>query len=109
MIPLPWLLGGAVIAILGALGAGYKLGSDVTEGRFLKAAEARQSALERRRGTRAAKVAVITVQGSTIQEKVRVQTVEVPVYRECRATPDVVLGINAALVGTGPAGDRELP
>lgn len=51
----------------------------------------------------AGEIAQIKVVNKTIQERIEVQVREVPVYRDCRNTPDVMRLLNDILAGRAPA------
>lgn len=112
---LPSLASAKVIAVavaaLGLLWGGYRIGAGLTEAKYLKAAEARQSDAEKRRTFRAQGVAKVATAGAR-QREVIIREIEKPVYRDrvCRLTPDGLRILNEILTGEpGPAGDRQLP
>lgn len=114
MIPLPYLLLGALLAVLASGGGGYWLGRQ--DGRALEAGEARKvvAAVEAARAAMteaaAGAIAGIEITNKTIRERTETVTREVPIYRECRHDPSGLQSINAALAGPAAgAGDRELP
>lgn len=59
--------------------------------------------------TAAQAIASIEVRNVTIRQRVEREIHEKTVYRECRHTPDGLRAVNAALAGSEPAGDRQLP
>jgi hypothetical protein len=103
MIPLPYLLGGALLSVLLALGGGYWLGR--SDGRALEAGEqdrataavvAAQAAMVQ---VAAESIAKIEVRNVHTTQKLEKETVEVPVYRDCRHSPDALGLLNDALSG----------
>lgn len=115
MIPLPYLLGAALISVLLALGGGYFMGR--SDGRALEAGEqdrvalavaAAEQAMQR---VAAESISKIEVRNVTIRQKAETVTREVPVYRDCKHDPDGLRLINDALDPTGafPTPDSKLP
>lgn len=104
MIPLPllpWLIL-AVTLLVGAAGAtGYWKGSQHTADQ-IAAQQAREAALvEKTRETAAQaaaeQIAKIEVRNVTIRQKAETITREVPVYSECKNTPEMMRQLNSSL------------
>lgn len=57
----------------------------------------------------ATEIAKIEIKNTTIKQEVQREILEKPVYRECRHDARGLSLINAALTGTEPAGDSQLP
>ena len=58
----------------------------------------------------AEEIAKLEVKHVTVQRRIERETREVPVYRDCRHSPDGLRAINDALENRAvPPGDRELP
>ena len=95
----PWLLLGALLAILASFGFGYQRGSAKAEAEaehqallIAKASEAAQQAA-------AQEIAKIDIRHTTIRQKVQRETIEKPVYRDCSHSPDGLRLVNQALSG----------
>lgn len=83
------------LAGLGGFGMGVKYEKGVVAANEVERKQGWSDALE----ATAKELAKIQVVQRTINRQVEVQTKEVPVYRECQNTPDVVKTINAAARG----------
>lgn len=102
-----YAIGAAAIGL--ALG-GYRVGVGLTEAKYLKAAEARQSTVERQRYKRAQRVTVVV--SSPVREKAIHEVTTKEVFRDahCDVGPDGVRVANEALTGRNRSpGNRELP
>lgn len=94
MNPLIYVI--AAIALLAVGGAsGWKACSDHRDALDLAQVQAKQDALT----AAAAEIAKIDVKNVTIKRTVETQIRDVPVYRDCKNTPDVMKTINEALSG----------
>lgn len=115
MLPIKtYLMIGAVIAILGALGGTYAKGRH--DGRVAEiAAQDRSAAAIREASAQmqqaaASEIAKIEVRNVTVRQKAETIVREVPVYRDCQHTPDGLRAVNEALTGRPqPTGDSKLP
>lgn len=108
MIPLPYLLGGALLSVLLALGGGYWMGRQ--DGRALEAGEQDRASAAVREAQAAMvqaaadSIAKIEVKNVYKTQQLEKQTVEVPVYRDCVHSPDAFRLLNDALAGPDAAG-----
>lgn len=76
----------------------------------LRDAEVARMAIDAAQRGAAQEIAKLEIKHVTVQQKIERETHEVPVYRDCRHSPDGLLGLNALLENRAePAGDRELP
>jgi hypothetical protein len=103
-----------VVAVGGAGAAGYWKGGKDTGNRIAAdlalSAEATREAQQQALTAAAEQIAKLDVETRVIRQKTEVITREVPVYRDCRHSPDGLQNVNEALTGEGPAtGDRQLP
>jgi len=101
----PWLLLGALLAILASFGGGYVKGrsdanSNCSEARTL-ILEASQKAQE----AAAREIAKIEIRHTTIRQKVQREITERPVYRNCNHGPDGLRLVNQALTGRADGAD----
>ena len=110
MIPLPWMILGVTLLIGSAGVVGYQQGSK-HKANEIAAQQLRDAAiLETAMQGAAEAIAELEVKQTTIRQKVETIIREVPVYTECRNTPDVVGLLNDALISGGEsAGGGELP
>lgn len=99
IMPNPWLIVGALGLAIGAFFYGTHTGATSEKAKYAttqlliaKAGEAAQ------RGA-AEEIAKITIINKTIQGRVETITREVPVYKDCHNTPDVMKGLNDLLTG----------
>lgn len=96
----PYLLLGGVLAAAVACGVagfgGYRLGSSVKQGEWDAAIVASREAQDKALKAAAAEIAKIDVKQQTIVQKVTRETIEKPVFRDCRSGPDAVRLLNAA-------------
>jgi hypothetical protein len=106
----PYVLIGVLVALAGAFFYGMAVGTDRAE-----ASQARLEALvaevrETAQAAAAKEIAKIKVVNQTHKQVIEREIVNVPVYSECRNTPDGVRAINSALKNRPlPAGSGELP
>ncbi len=113
-VPLPWMIIGLLAAVGAAGTLGYVKGSQHTGDRIAAdlalTAEATREAQQQALTAAAEQIAKLDVETRVIRQKTEVITREVPVYRDCRHSPDGLQNVNEALTGEGPAtGDRQLP
>lgn len=107
----PYLLAGALFAIMGAYVYGHHAGAVAERGtsarQELLIARAAQAAQE----SAAREIRSIVVKNTTIRQKVEEKIREVPVYADCRHDPNVLRLLNDALTGASsePAHDRGVP
>ena len=114
MIPLPWLILAVLLSLAASGGLGYWKGSEHTADR-IAAQQAREAVLTQEARDKAlqaaaAEIAKIDVANKTIHAKTEVITREVPVYRDCKHSPDGLRNVNEALTGQPqPTADGKLP
>lgn len=110
MLANPWIILAAVLAFLGFGATGYYFGGK-HKADSIAAQEVRdRELLDKVALETAAAIAGIEIKNTTIRQKVETVTREVPVYRDCQHSPDVVGLLNDALAGGSlPTGDRKLP
>jgi len=94
MNPLVYAVVMAVLVGIGAAG-GWKVANDHRDALELAEAKGKSDALT----ATAHEIAKIDVRNVTIKQTLETQTREVPVYRDCKNTPDVMKTINEALSG----------
>ena len=108
MMPLPYVLLAALLAIVGAGVGGYVAGR--SDGRTLEAAEHRKvedaiaAAKAELTSTVADSIAKIEVKNVTIRQKAETVVRENPVYRDCQLDARGLQLVNEALTGQGPGG-----
>lgn len=105
----PYVLLGLLLALMGSHWYAYRTGiereQDAQASRELLIQQAAQSTASLTAET----IAKIEVKHVTIRQIAEREIHEKPVYRDCRHTPDGMRVLNAALAGTEPAGDLQLP
>ncbi|MFL9881295.1 hypothetical protein PQR63_23055 [Herbaspirillum rhizosphaerae] len=101
----PWLIGGLLVAFLGASAGSFKLGMDHVEAGQAREDKLVQKAIDASTESAAKAIAAIKVKNTTVQQIMQKEIYEKPVYRDCRNTPDGMRAINSALV----PGDSKLP
>lgn len=98
---LPWVLLAAVLTVGAAGGTGYWKGNQHAtariEAQLLREAEKTRVDQAEALQAAAAEIAKIDVKHQTLKQVVQREVVEVPVYRECRHSPDTLSAVNAAL------------
>lgn len=94
MNPLVYVVAVVLIAAAGAAG-GWKVANDHRDALELAEAKGKADALT----ATAHEIAKIDVRNVTIKQTLETQTREVPVYRDCKNTPEVMKTINEALSG----------
>jgi hypothetical protein len=92
MNPLVYVVAIVVLVAAGAAG-GWKACSDHRDALELAEAKSKSDALT----AMAHEIAKIDVRNVTIRQKTETQVREVPVYRDCKNTPEVMKTINEAL------------
>ena len=100
----PYLIAGAALI---SAAAGFYGGLRIKQGEWDAATVAAQTEREAALTTIAESIQKIDVKQQTIRERVIRETVEKPVYRDCRHEPDSLRDINAAL--SVPAGASDVP
>jgi hypothetical protein len=114
MIPLPWLILGVTL-LIGASGAsGYWQGAKHKEAEIIaqaaRDAVIGQEAQDKALAAAAERVIQLDVQNKTIHAKTEVIVREVPVYRDCKHSPDGLRNVNEALTGQAESpADGKLP
>lgn len=91
----PWPILLAVILVVAGAAGGWKAANDHRDALELREAQGKAQALE----ATAQAIAKIDVRNTTIRQTVETQVREVPVYRDCHNTPEVLGTINEALRG----------
>ena len=100
----PYLIAGAALI---SAAAGFYGGWAIKQGQWDAATVAAHTEREAALSTIAESIQKIDVKQQTIRERVIRETVEKPVYRDCRHEPDSLRDINAAL--SVPAGASDVP
>lgn len=99
----PWVLLGAILAVILAAGAGY--GKGHKDASLAIAAQQKhdddlvRKATESMEQSVAKNIAGIEVRNVTIRQELQREVVEKPVYRDCVNTPDGLSLINSAIRG----------
>jgi hypothetical protein len=114
MIPLPWLILGVSLLVAASGATGYYKGgqhkADAIAAQTARDAAVAQKAQDAALNAAAARVVELDIQSKTVHSKTQVIVREVPVYRDCRNTPDGLRNINEALTGEAqPPADDKLP
>lgn len=106
----PWVLLGAVVALTGAVGGAYIKGRGDGKAVEIAAQNRAVVALREVERTVARAISEIEVKNVTVRQKAETIIREVPVYRDCKHTPDGMQAVNEALTGrpVGPS-DSKLP
>ena len=105
----PWLILGAIAAILGAYFYGRHDGGEIAEAQQLRDKEVARQVFDQAQAAAAGEIAKIKVRNVTVQQTLEREIREKPVYRDCRHSPDGLRSLNAALTGSEPADGGELP
>lgn len=105
MLPNPYLIAGALAAILAAYGVGRYDGSRMEKASHLSAEQRAQEAYDAALRATADQIAKINIRNTTIRQQAETVIREVPAY-SCVHDPRGMQSINQALV---PAGDSSLP
>lgn len=106
----PWVLLGliAIVAVTYITGYQNGKGQAADENLRLESVALRVSAAAQEAA--ATEIAKIQIRHTTIQQKVQRETIENPVYRDCRHSPDGLQLANQALAnGTVSSRDSQLP
>lgn len=102
---LPAKIVAALLALVVALGVGYRLGMDVKQGQWDAAKVAQAQAEKAALSAAAEAIARIEVRHQTIVQKVRHEITKEPVFRDCLLPSSAVGLLNAAASGDpAPAG-----
>jgi hypothetical protein len=115
MLPLSvWSAKYKWVAILIALGACYAWGrhdgSALAEADVLRENALVERAFAASQAGAAAEIAKLEIKHVTLQQRIERETREVPVYRDCRHSPDGLRSLNDALENrTVAPDDRQLP
>lgn len=100
----PWVLLAIGLFYVGSLGAvGYKaygLGGDHVIAEQAKTQELIDKVYDKAQAGAAEAIAKIEVKNATIRQKAETITREVPVYTDCKQTPEALELVNEALTGT---------
>lgn len=109
----PWLIVGLLLAAIAEAGVclwyGYGAGRDAAVADQAERAQIIRDVQAAAERGAAAQIAKLEVQHVQITQPLEREIRENVVYRDCVHTADGLRLVNAALAGTGPAGDRELP
>lgn len=85
-----------LVALIVAAGFGFRTGLQVKQGQWDAAVLAGKEAQEKTLRAAADRIAQITVKNQTIIQRVERETIEKPVFRDCRSGPDAVRLLNRA-------------
>lgn len=102
------LLGAGILALLLAVG-GFRFGVKYQRGQEARAEKLIAKVSEQAQLGAAEAIAKIEMKTTTIRQQLETVTREVPVYRDCRNTPDGMRLINEALRSPGASGGRVVP
>lgn len=91
----PWPIILAVVLLAAGAVGGWKACSDHRDALELAEAQGKAAALD----ATAREIAKIEVRNTTVKQTVETQIKEIPVYRDCKNTPEVLGTINEALKG----------
>jgi hypothetical protein len=109
----PWIIAGALCALLGVGTGGYLKGrsdgKSVVIAAQAKEESVRLETLQLAQLAAAEEIAKIQVVNRTVYAKATHEVIERPVYRDCVHSPDGLRAVNAALGGSLTAGEGELP
>lgn len=102
------------VVVLLALGACYVWGrhdgSALAEASAIRESALVEQAMAASQAGAAAAIAKLEIKHVTLQQRIERETREVPVYRDCRHSPDGLRSLNDALGNRAVAtGDRQLP
>jgi len=95
----PYVLLAIVLAFLGAAGGGYYLGGKHKENAFLAQQQRDEQFVLRLESAVADAISTIKVKNVTIRQKAETITREVPVYTDCKHSPDGMRLVNEAIEG----------
>lgn len=101
----------ALAVCLACVFVGYRHGKEVMKGKWDASTVASREAQDKALSAAADRIAQITVKNQTIVQRIERETIEKPVFRDCRSGADAVRLLNSA-AGHGsvePAGQSELP
>jgi len=98
----------ALLACLGCIGLGWRLGIDHMKASAADIEAARVATREAAQQGAADAIAKIQITNTTIRQAIETRVREVPVYRDCKHDGRVLDDINRALRGE-PAGQGKLP
>ena len=105
----PWLLLGALLAILASFGTGYYKGASDTEATQSKTELLIMQASQVAQQAAAQEITKIKIKNTTIRKEVRREIQNVPVYADCKHTEPGLRLINQALANGESAGGLKLP
>jgi hypothetical protein len=113
VIPLPWALLAVVLLIAASGASGYWKGGKDRENAIV-AQQAREAVIAQEAQDKALQAAAdrivkLDVENKTIHAKTEVIVREVPVYGDCRHSPDGLRNVNEALTGTKPDAEGRVP
>lgn len=110
-----YLLAGVLLAWVASLGwsyySGHQAGEEQCMAEQLRDLEVARIATDAAAASAAEAISKIEVRNVTIRQKLEREVREVPVYRDCRHSPDGLRAVNEALIGAGPepTGGGQLP
>lgn len=104
----PWLLLAVLCTTLAAFGGGYLKGSADSEAKQAQQELLIQKAAEAAQMAAAGEIAKIQIKHTTIKRQVEREIKAVPVYSDCRHSPDGLRLINQALGNRDPIDDKQL-
>ena len=105
----PWLLLGALLAILASFGTGYYKGASDTEATQSKTELLIMQASQAAQQAAAEEISKIKIKNTTIKQEVRREIQVAPAYVDCRHSEPGLRLINQALVNGDAAGGIKLP
>lgn len=106
----PWVLLGLIAVVAATYLTGYMNGKGQAADERLRLESVALRAANAAQAAAAAEIAKIEIRHTTIKQKVQRETIEKPVYRDCRHSPDGLQLVNQALGHTtSRPGDRQLP
>lgn len=105
----PWLILGAITAIVGAYFYGRHDGGEMADAQRLRDEQVARQVFAQAQTAAAGEIAKIKVRNVTVQQTLEREIHEKPVYRDCKHSPDGLRSLNAALTGAEPADGGQLP
>ncbi|MBS1188894.1 MAG: hypothetical protein H6R10_686 [Rhodocyclaceae bacterium] len=106
----PYIIIAAILAAVGSYFWGRSDGAELADAAQLREERIAEKAREAAQQGAASEIAKLEIKNVTIKQRVERETREVPVYRNCRHSPDGLRAINAALTnGAESPGGGELP